>query len=834
MFEQPSSSREFKIPNTGKDSSGSCCPRHADSPTSASSQASFSSIDSEYHVKEAVGRMRAFLHEKSQDVPEKSKFLECVDLVTATMDSGKDGFRDEYYNATLLRDILRFLYPRMTSPNPEEREQTLSRIAKIISCITTHCLNREGLKAIKLGKIAGGLILACSDPNEGASCWAADGLHRLYTLIVHQKRLTKTEDNQEYLDLLQEWEEEKIFWLAWFSDVSMAAMILKKYLRADDRMELILAAVRGMKNDTIHNTKAAIRMLKAMLREPRSNFVKVPKMVKSMYSSLDQITDPSARHEFFRLLRLVSTSHPQEVVRTLLNCSLQCDCSASAMWHALMSFTSTSYQVLGVLQNTIQQQPFRLDKPGTKPAVTPLAATAALQEILRHPSPACKEALKVMYPTLCIALLCQISFTVHIKPQEIDFYWRTSMQEKIPTPPATAALQEILRHPSPACKEALKVMYPTLCIALLCQISFTVHIKPQEIDFYWRTSMQEKIPTPPVPLRAALTTLQTLIRRVSSGDQALIMNKRRGSELLCHLATHQKGLTVFAKALVRNEGCEHMLPYLMTILDSKENTVHIIAMTFLLELLQKKTFDVDLEEVLIQYLRKQLNANQFQLRSLAMDGLLSLSTHPEKVIKLVPALPDILARLKDVNRRINVKALKLLPCLLKNLSHEEANLVALDVAIRILPLFDDASNKVRLAAVSTFSFLFDLVKRRGKDQMRDMAIQSLVPLLIHLHDESILVSQACWVALKRIDKFLKSFLQFSIAETDPWNYSTWMLRRYRDQGESIFMDQAFAFLDNPRPSLQEAAIKVLEIIAQETNRKSTVNAIATDDSPGRS
>ncbi|XP_070610279.1 maestro heat-like repeat-containing protein family member 7 isoform X3 [Erythrolamprus reginae] len=370
-------------------------------------------------------------------------------------------------------------------------------------------------------------------------------------------------------------------------------------------------------------------------------------------------------------------------------------------------------------------------------------------------------------------------------------------------------------------------MYPTLCITLLCQISYTVHIKPQEIDYYWRASMQDKTPTPPIPLRAAITTLQTLIRRVSSGDQALIMNKRRGSELLCHLATHQKGLTVFAKAVVRNEGCEHMLPYLMSILDSKETTVHIIAMTFLVELLQQMSFKAELEEVIIQYLRKQLNATQFLLRSLAMDGLLSLSTHPEKMIRLVPTLPDVLAKLKDVNRNVNVKALKLLPCLLKNLTQEEANAVALDVASKILPLVDDASNKVRLVAVLAFSGVFDLVKRRNKDEMRDVAMQSLIPLLIHLHDESSLVSQACWVALKRMDKFLKSFLQFSLPESDPWNYSTGLLRRYRDQGESIFMDQAFAFLDNPRPSLHEAAVKLLEIIAQETKHKSTVTAIAT-------
>ncbi|KAK9401507.1 maestro heat-like repeat-containing protein family member 7 [Crotalus adamanteus] len=328
MLEQSSSSSKFKMSNIGNESSVSCYPRHA---------GSFSSVDSEIHIKEAVGRIRTFLHEKYQDVPEKSKFLECVDLVTANMETGKDGFREEYYNPMLLRDILR------------------------------------GLKAIKLGKVAGGLILSCSDPNERVSCWAADGLHRLYALMVHQKGLTKAEDNQEYLDLLREWEEEKIFWLAWFSDVSMAATIFKKYLRADDQMALILTALRGTRDDSIHSTKAAVRMLKAMLREPRSNFVKVPKTVRLMHSSLEQITDPLARHEFFRLLRLIGSSHPEEVVRTLLSCSLQCDCSASAMWHALVSFSSSACKILSVLQDIVQQQPFRLDCPGTKPAVTPLA-----------------------------------------------------------------------------------------------------------------------------------------------------------------------------------------------------------------------------------------------------------------------------------------------------------------------------------------------------------------------------------------------------------------------------------------------------------------------------
>lgn len=42
------------------------------------------------------------------------------------------------------------------------------------------------------------------------------------------------------------------------------------------------------------------------------------------------------------------------------------------MWHALVSFSSSAYKILSVLQDIVQQ-PFRLDQPGTKPAVTPLA-----------------------------------------------------------------------------------------------------------------------------------------------------------------------------------------------------------------------------------------------------------------------------------------------------------------------------------------------------------------------------------------------------------------------------------------------------------------------------
>ncbi|KAH0624241.1 hypothetical protein JD844_007855 [Phrynosoma platyrhinos] len=491
----------------------------------------------------------------------------------------------------LLIKSFQFLLPESSSPYTQERISALSRITKLICCITRHCI-AKGMKDFKIGEVAACLTLCCSDPDES---------------------LTKTEDNPEYREILQEWEEEKIFWLAWFSDISFTTMVSKS--------------------------------------------------VKFLYYNLEHISNAQARQEVLRFLCLLANSHAQEVVKTLLGCSLQCDCTATAMWHALTAFTEPSTKVLNELQATLLERPLQVTSTGMKPSFNSLAATAALYEILKHPSPACKEILKSMYPTLSISLLCHITYTVYFTPQEIDIYWRT-------------------------------------CI-------------------------QQKFPTPIVPFRSALRTFKALVRRVSSGDETLIMNKRRGSELLLHRSTHQQGIAVFARILLANQGNEQMFRQLMLILDTKEDQIHITVMTFLVEM-----------------------------------------------AKLKHALPDILARLREASREVNVKALKLLPYVLRSLNSEELSIFTVEVAARVIPLFDDASNKVRLAAISTFSCLFELIRKGAKEPMKEFALQSLVPLMVHLHDESTLVTQACWIALRRADRFLKSFIQMSIQDNEPWTFCT--------------------------------------------------------------
>ncbi|XP_060098727.1 uncharacterized protein LOC132574381 [Heteronotia binoei] len=541
-------------------------------------------------------------------------------------------------------------------------------------------------------------------------------------------------------------------------------MVFKRRLRADEQADFILMALRGMRNDNIHNTKCAIRMLRNMLRSPAADLVRASKAVQLTHKYLEHITDIEARREVFRYLCLLGGVYPEEVVKTLLGCSLQCDNTSTAMWRYLTSTSDLTMKILTALQSVLLEPPLNPTSQATKAALNPLAATSALYEIMRHPTVTCKEALKEIYPTLSIALLCQISYTMHFMPKEIEIYWRT-------------------------------------CI-------------------------QQKTPTPLVPFRSALRTFNLLLRCASHGDQVLIMNKRRGSELLLNPSTHQKGLYLFARAMIRNEDCASILPYLLKTLENPEDFRHITVMTFLVELLRHQTFNYITEYQIIRQLWKQLNATKVELRSLALDGMLQLAAYPEKMAKLEPALPDILARLKESNRAVNVKALKVLRYLLKSLESQEVSPLTLEVANQVIPLFDDASYKVRLAAICAFNCLFEIIKNEEKD-MKELAMQSLVPLMVHLFDGSPQVVQASQEGLKKVDAFLKSFVQMTIHEKNAWDYCISLLKRYRKQGERILVEQAFAYLENPQLSLREASIKLLETIAMGSKSKETLSNIAT-------
>nr|XP_028587710.1 uncharacterized protein LOC114598169 [Podarcis muralis] len=287
-------------------------PKNADSPSSDSSQTTFSSGASEGDMRAAMRFMRQFLRKSHQELPEKVKFLDCIDHISANLDSSKVGYVGQrHYNPALIRETLLFLLPETGSPLVEERVMALSRITKLVCWITSHC-TPEGMKDFKMGKLAGHLALCSKDSSESVCHWAADALHRLYTLILHQKSLMKPENDPEFMELMQDWKEEKIFWLAWFSDISTTTMVnlfhqlqrvssshlkFKNACHAEEQMDFLLAAIKGMRDDNLYHTKAAILDAESHAEDPQAPFSsshlfppifppQVPKTTRFMYFSL--------------------------------------------------------------------------------------------------------------------------------------------------------------------------------------------------------------------------------------------------------------------------------------------------------------------------------------------------------------------------------------------------------------------------------------------------------------------------------------------------------------------------------------------------------------------
>ncbi|XP_074786968.1 uncharacterized protein LOC141972830 [Athene noctua] len=89
------------------------------------------------------------------------------------------------------------------------------------------------------------------------------------------------------------------------------------------------------------------------------------------------------------------------------------------------------------------------------------------------------------------------------------------------------------------------------------------------------------------------------------------------------------------------------------------------------------------------------NAQRFLRRpspvmlSLVLTGLVTLSKTPELARKMLVLLPDIVENLLAANADVRMKALMLFTNVIHHMKREEANLIALRLAEKLLLLFDD-------------------------------------------------------------------------------------------------------------------------------------------------
>ncbi|XP_039375076.1 maestro heat-like repeat-containing protein family member 7 [Mauremys reevesii] len=666
---------------------------------------------------------------------------------------------DQEPNLLVLQIILKVLLPWTTSKEVHERLRAVGRIRWLMEFMGSQ-YKFQGVEEFRvLGQLVGCLTLCCVEQEQEIWQSAVEGLHHLFSFMQLLKSKMLVKHGAEYRQILKDSQTERAFWV---TNISNITSLFGKYFNPSESMDFLLVAIDGVRDSSVHDAVTARNMLHMILEVPGLGLVRVSEAVRSIHKHLDSISEPLARQELLRALLLLGSQFSEEVVGTLLGCSLSCDSVAAEMWKILTSQPKSTEKILRELVSRLQGQAPRRHQLSQRPAgVASLAATRALYVILQEQ--ACRQEVKELFPQLYVALLFHVTHTVQ-------------------------------------------------------------HTASQE-----REHNQEDTAAPLSPVRFAVKAMEALLLCAGYKEQATFMMKHGRWDLLMSSDTHHKGVCLLARAMVslNVEERNWIFHHVMAILNDRDDRRYVPAVALFIQLLQCPDLGYGLEDAIVEEMSRQLRDHQTVVRWLGLKGLLNLVRLPEKVGKLQRLLPDVLERLQEVDRALIHKAIAVLKHLLAGMDRQSASCAAVQVAEQLLPLFDDVTSKLRVLSITLFKDLLELVRWPNRSEMKEYVLQSLVPLLLLVHDERPNVSQVCWDTLSSAAQFLRWHqLSGLIQHKETWRICDCLVRRYNGRADD-FLCQTMAFLQNPQTPVREAAIRFLGLTARQLDQGSQnkLNAI---------
>ncbi|XP_043735549.1 maestro heat-like repeat-containing protein family member 6 isoform X3 [Cervus elaphus] len=303
---------------------------------------------------------------------------------------------------------------------------------------------------------------------------------------------------------------------------------------------------------------------------------------------------------------------------------------------------------------------------------------------------------------------------------------------------ATRALGEMLAVSG--CVGATRGFYPHLLLVLVTQLhklAWDAH--PPDTPKVWAPSHRGP------PHSHASCTVEAL-KALLTGDGGRMvvtcMEQAGGWRRLVGARTHLEGVLLLASALVAH--ADHHLrglfADLLPRLRSTDDAQRLTAMAFFTGLLQSRpTARLLREEVILERLRAWQGDPEPTVRWLGLLGLGHLALNCGKVRHATTLLPALLGALSEGDPRLVDAALGALQRVLLR-PRAPVRLLSVELRPRLPPLLDDARDSVRASAVG----LLGTLVRRGRGglrvglrrPLRKLVLQSLVPLLLRLHDPS--------------------------------------------------------------------------------------------------
>ncbi|CAM9814348.1 unnamed protein product [Bubo scandiacus] len=220
--------------------------------------------------------------------------------------------------------------------------------------------------------------------------------------------------------------------------------------------------------------------------------------------------------------------------------------------------------------------------------------------------------------------------------------------------------------------------------------------------------------------------------------------------------------------------------------------------------------DIDTEEFAALYkAQRYLRRPSPVVLSMVLTGLITLSKTPETARKMTVLLPDVLETLTDANADVKTKALVLFINVMGHMKREEANLISLRLAEKILPLFDDESSRLREVSIRLFKDVMKTAVGRNKKKMVKTVQSVLLPLFFHMSDQIESVAKASQDTLSACAEFLGWRRLSSVAKTRQTHLIGECLITHNGSRVDEYLLQSLPYLENFQATVREAAIRFI-------------------------
>ncbi|XP_061326231.1 maestro heat-like repeat-containing protein family member 7 isoform X3 [Pezoporus flaviventris] len=151
---------------------------------------------------------------------------------------------------------------------------------------------------------------------------------------------------------------------------------------------------------------------------------------------------------------------------------------------------------------------------------------------------------------------------------------------------------------------------------------------------------------------------------------------------------------------------------------------------------------------------------------------------------------------------------------------KKASSTALQLAEEFMQHFDDVSSQVRELSICLFKEVIQMADWKHQRQMRKKVRQSLVPLVLHMSDETESVAKASHEAFCVAAKVLKwKWLSHHVQALERWRTVERLLEHDRSRAEE-YVRQSMPYLQHAQVTVRMAAVRFIGLAARYLNDSS--------------